>query len=118
MNESKPDVVICGAGMAGVSAAYHLTVRQGIKNVLLIDERPPLTLTSDKGTQAYRNWWPGPDDTMVRFMNRSIDLLDQLAAENNNYFEMNRRGYAFFTARAEEAERLKNSAAQICQLGA
>lgn len=118
MNQSRPDVVICGAGMAGVAAAYHLTVRQGIKNVLLIDERPPLTLTSDKGTQAYRNWWPGPDDTMVRFMNRSIDLLDQLATENNNCFEMNRRGYAFFTSRADEANRLKESAHQICALGA
>jgi glycine/D-amino acid oxidase-like deaminating enzyme len=61
--------------MAGVSAAYHLAVRHGVRDVVLVDERTPLTLTSDKGTEAYRNWWPGPDPTMVRFMNRSIDLL-------------------------------------------
>ncbi len=39
-----------------------------------------LSLTSSKGTEAYRNWWPGPGDTMVRFMNRSIELLDAIAA--------------------------------------
>jgi glycine/D-amino acid oxidase-like deaminating enzyme len=75
----RADVVICGAGIAGISAAYHLAARQGIKDVLLVDDRPPLTLTSDKSTEAYRNWWPGPDDAMVRLMNRSIDLLEELA---------------------------------------
>ena len=64
------DVVICGAGIAGVSAAYVLSVRFGIRNVVLIDDRAPLTLTSDKSTEAYRNWWPGPDDAMIRMMGK------------------------------------------------
>jgi sarcosine oxidase subunit beta len=72
------EVVICGAGIAGIAAAYHLAVKQGVRNVVLVDERPPMTLTSDKSTEAYRNWWPGPDDAMLRFMNRSIDLLEEL----------------------------------------
>ena len=42
------EVVVCGAGIAGVAAAYHLAVRRGITGVVLVDERPPLTLTSDK----------------------------------------------------------------------
>jgi hypothetical protein len=46
------------------------------------------------GTEAYRNWWPAPGDTMVRFMNRSIDLLEELAEETDNIFQLNRRGYA------------------------
>ena len=66
MTRSRADVVICGAGMAGIAAAYHLAVRRGVKGVMLVDERAPLTLTSDKGTEAYRNWWPGPGDTMLR----------------------------------------------------
>src|SRR5256886_11256899 len=37
--------------------------------------RSPLSLTSDKSTECYRNWWPGPGDDMVALMNRSIDLL-------------------------------------------
>jgi sarcosine oxidase, subunit beta len=92
------EVVICGAGIAGIATAYHLAVRRGIGNVVLVDERPPLSLTSDKSTESYRNWWPGPGDDMVALMNRSIDLLEELARESGNVFRMNRRGYLFATA--------------------
>lgn len=112
------EVVICGAGIAGIAAAYHLTERRGVRNVILVDERPPLTLTSDKSTECYRNWWPGPGDTMVRFMNRSIDLLEALALESGNYFHMNRRGYVFLTARPEKAAEFEQTAAAISRLGA
>lgn len=118
MSAVDAEILICGAGIAGVSAAYHLVVKQGLKNVLLIDERRPLTLTSDKGTQAYRNWWPGPDNTMVQFINRSIDLLEELAHANNNCFELNRRGYVYLTANADEAAQMRLSANEICRLGA
>jgi glycine/D-amino acid oxidase-like deaminating enzyme len=86
------DVVICGAGIAGVSAAYHLVVTQGIKNVVLVDELPPLSLTSDKSTECYRNWWPGPGEAMVQLMNRSIDLQEAWADESGNAIQLNRRG--------------------------
>jgi glycine/D-amino acid oxidase-like deaminating enzyme len=112
------DVVICGAGLAGISAAYYLAVKEGISKVVLLDERPPLTLTSDKSTECYRNWWPGPGDTMVRFMNRSIDLLENLADESGNYFGLNRRGYIFLTADPERAESYKRAADEISSLGA
>lgn len=117
-NRAKSDVVLCGAGIAGIAAAYHLTVKHGIKNVLLVDERPPLSLTSDKSTECYRNWWPGPDDTMVRFMNRSIDLLEELAAESDNFFQMNRRGYVFLTADRTRARQFLQTAQSISELGA
>jgi glycine/D-amino acid oxidase-like deaminating enzyme len=54
-------IVICGAGIAGVAAAYHLAIKHGVEDVTLIDKGHPLSLTSDKSTEAYRNWWPGPD---------------------------------------------------------
>ena len=98
MSDRTADVVVCGAGIAGVSAAYHLAVGQGIKQVLLVDSRPPLSLTSDKSTECYRNWWPGPGDAMVRLMNRSIDLLESWADETGNAIHLNRRGYLFATA--------------------
>ena len=69
-----------------------------MRDVVLVDERPPLTLTSDKSAECYRNWWPGPGDAMVAVMNRSIDLLEELARESGNVFRMNRRGYLFATA--------------------
>src|SRR5438046_9222314 len=98
MSAPTADVVICGAGIAGVAAAYHLAVRRGVTDVVLVDERPPLSLTSDKSTECYRNWWPGPGDDMVALMNRAIDLLEELAPDSGNAFRMNRRGYLFATA--------------------
>jgi len=118
MKDLTADVVICGAGIAGVSAAYHLAAKHGVREVLLVDERPPLTLTSDKSTECYRNWWPGPGSTMVRFMNRSIDLLEKLACESDNYFNMNRRGYVFLTADPGHVPIMERSAVEISQLGA
>src|SRR5512142_497196 len=97
MSNSTADVVICGAGIAGVSAAYHLAVRHGLR-VTLVDERPALSLTSVHSTECYRNWWPGPDGAMVGLMNRSIDLLEDLARETGNSFHLNRRGYLYATA--------------------
>ncbi|MCL4805041.1 MAG: FAD-binding oxidoreductase [Anaerolineae bacterium] len=112
------DIVICGAGIAGISAAYHLAARHGITDILLVEEGSPLMLTSDKSTEAYRNWWPGPGDAMVRFMNRSIDLLEELAGLSDNYFSLNRRGYAFLTADPATAEHYRLSAEESEQLGA
>src|SRR5262245_24128395 len=101
------EIVIAGAGMAGVALAHQLAVRDGMTRVVLVDPRDPLSLTSSKGTEGYRNYWPGPDDTMVRFMNRSIDLLDALDLDTVSAFELNRRGYVFLTADPAEAERLR-----------
>lgn len=112
------DVIICGAGIAGVSTAYHLAVERGLRDVLLVDERAPLSLTSDKSTECYRNWWPGPGDSMVRLMNRSIDLLETWADRSGNPFHLNRRGYLFATARREQAEVYRQSAEEISALGA
>ena len=114
MSAPTAEVVICGAGIAGIAAAYHLAVRRGVTGVVLVDDGAPLSLTSDKSTECYRNWWPGPGDDMVALMNRSIDLLEELARESENRFLLNRRGYLFVTAdpaqvpvfveRAKEAE--------------
>lgn len=118
MIPTSTDILICGAGIAGISAAYHLAVRHGITDILLVDERSPLTLTSDKSTEAYRNWWPGPGDAMVRFMNRSIDILEELAEFSDNYFHLNRRGYVFLTADPVKARLYRVSAEESSRLGA
>ncbi|HSR31728.1 MAG TPA: FAD-dependent oxidoreductase, partial [Anaerolineae bacterium] len=118
MSTQTSDVVICGAGLAGISAAYHLTVRHGLQNVILVDERPPLSLTSDKSTECYRNWWPGPGDAMVRLMNRSIDLMEELAHESGNVFHLSRRGYLFVTADPNRIPDFERAAEEPCSLGA
>lgn len=91
-------VVICGAGIAGIAAAYHLAVKHGVDDVVIVEPGSPLSLTSDKSTEAYRNWWPGPDRAMTAFMNRSIDLMEDIARATNNRINLNRRGYVFATA--------------------
>ncbi|MEO7085430.1 MAG: FAD-binding oxidoreductase [Gemmatimonadaceae bacterium] len=117
MTHASADVVVCGAGIAGIAAAYHLAVRHGVKRVVLVDEREPMTLTSDKGTQAYRNWWPGPDDTMLRLVSRSIDLIEESALESENQFRLSRHGYLFATAEEAQLARLEATAAQVSAFG-
>jgi sarcosine oxidase, subunit beta len=109
------DVVICGAGITGAAAAHFLS-KAGIKNILLLDERPPLSLTSDRSTECYRNWWPDP--AMLNLMNRSIDLMEELADESGNTFRMNRRGYLYATADDSKVPALIERSKRTSNLGA
>lgn len=107
-------VVVCGAGIAGVSAAYFLA-KAGVKDILLVDDRPPLTLTSDRSTECYRNWWP--DAEMLKLMNCSIDLMEQLADESGNVFHMNCRGYLYVTADETKIPEWKEKLRRTSELG-
>jgi len=111
----KAGAVVCGAGIAGVSAAFHLT-RAGVEDVVVVDPRPPLTLTSDKSTECYRNWWP--NSPMASLMNRSIDLLEKLAVESGDAFHLSRRGYLFVTADGDRLARFAVDAVDMGRLGA
>lgn len=109
------DVVVIGAGIVGVSTVYQLT-RLGINGVILIDPRPPLSLTSDKSTECYRNWWP--NEPMVGLMQRSIDLLEQMAEESSNIFCLSRRGYLFATASPDRLDAMRTQAHITSSFGA
>jgi sarcosine oxidase, subunit beta len=112
----RADVVVIGAGIAGISAAYELTVKHGIGDVVMVDPRPPMSLTSDKSTECYRNWWPNLP--MVGLMSRSIDLLEKMASESGNRFALNRRGYLFVTGDEENFHRMVEDAHHTSTLGA
>ena len=111
----KCEIVICGAGIAGISAAYHLA-RSGFKDILILDPLPPLSLTSDRSTECYRNWWP--DAEMVALMDRSVALMEQLAALTGNVFRMNRRGYLYLTSDESRLAEFTRQAEAIALLGA
>ena len=98
MSRAGAEAVVVGAGISGISAAFHLAVREGLDGVAIVESGDPLALTSDKSTECYRNWWPGPGDAMVAFMNRSIDLMERIERESGGRLHLNRRGYLFATA--------------------
>lgn len=100
-------IVIVGAGMAGVSAACWLS-RSLRAEIILLDERPPLSLTSNHSTECYRHWWPNAP--MQALSGHSIGLLEQLANACGNRFHMNRRGYLYLTANPQTAAALRAQA--------
>ncbi len=110
------DVVVIGAGIAGVAAAHNLATERGVGDVVIVDPRPPLSLTSDKSTESYRNWWP--DGPMVQLMNRSIDLLEKMTSLSDDAFSLNQRGYLFATADETTLGRLAAQAELTAPLGA
>src|SRR5881394_2949929 len=118
MTRAAPKVVICGAGIAGIAAAYQLAVVHDLDDVTIVEPGNPLSLTSDKSTEAYRNWWPGPDRAMTAFMNRSIDLIEEIARATGNRINLNRRGYVFATADAAKIDWLQATATRAETLGA
>ena len=107
------DVVIVGAGIAGVSAAYHLAVRHEVESVMIVDPRPPMTLTSDKSTECYRDLWP--NQPMVDLMSRSIDIYEELAELTD--FGLNRRGYLFVTGEEERYREFEAQSKRAAELG-
>ena len=115
MGSMSAEVVICGAGIAGIAAAYSLSIN-GHKDILLLDSGSPLALTSDKSTEAYRNWWR--DEALLALMNRSIDLMQDLAEKHNNIFRLNRRGYLYATADAAKISDFRSTAQRTCEIGA
>jgi len=127
MPKLEAEVVICGAGIAGIAVAYELAVRHGVKDVVLLEQSAPLSLTSDKSTECYRNWWPvkpgdagthGPDGAMIALMNRSIERLEQIAQQSDNRIGLNRRGYLYATAEAGKVPLLLEAAQNAARMGA
>ena len=93
------EIAIVGAGVAGIAAAYYLCTEYGVRSLLLIDERQPMSFTSAQSGDNYRNWWPHP--VMVDFTSYSIDLMERIALETSNVLNITRRGYAIATRRAD-----------------
>lgn len=93
------EVLVIGAGIVGIATAYYLCTRYRKSSVLLVDARPPMSYTSAQSGDNYRNWWPHP--VMTSFTDDSIDLMERLAEESSNVFNMTRRGYLLATRTRE-----------------
>jgi len=95
MRTLNTQVAIIGAGISGIATAYYLTRLHKITNVLLIDSERPMSFTSAQSGENYRNWWPHP--SMVKLMDRSIDLMEELIQKSKNKISIERKGYALST---------------------
>ena len=101
--------------MAGVATAYFLSKKMGVPDVLLVDKRDPLSLTSDKSAELYSRAWVS--ETMFRFMNRSVDIMEELARETGNVFNMNRRGECSVALTDQRASDFENMLREQAHLG-
>jgi sarcosine oxidase, subunit beta len=108
------DAVIVGAGIAGVATAWQLAERLGSTTAVLVDSRPPLSLTSRRPEANYRDWWP--QASMVELAGRSIDLMEALL-EDGATFAMHRRGYLYVTADPATAASLPVTVARRAAAG-
>ena len=106
-NKLRADVAVIGAGSIGVAVAYYLKQLQPSLQVTLLDNAAPLSLTSAASGENYRNWWPHP--VMKSFMDRSLDLLDEIAASGAAVVH-NRAGYLLATRQHDPQELLQNLA--------
>ena len=97
MQKLSTQAVICGAGSAGLATAYYLS-KLGLSDIILIDKNDPLSQTSAKSGENYRTWWP--NETMVGFMSRSIELMDDIAAATENDIALDRKGYLYVSENA------------------
>lgn len=87
-------IVICGAGIAGVATAYYLLKERKDIKVLLIDKNQPLSFTTSKSGENFRDYWP--QKSMRQFMSDSILLMKELREKyGNDTFDMVYSGYNF-----------------------
>ncbi|HSD68095.1 MAG TPA: FAD-binding oxidoreductase [Woeseiaceae bacterium] len=89
------DVIIVGAGIAGIATAHHLACGTATRKVVLVDALPPMSFTSAESGENYRNWWP--HSIMTGFIDRSTDLLQGIARDSANRINLTHRGYALAT---------------------
>jgi sarcosine oxidase, subunit beta len=85
------DVVIIGAGVHGLAAAYYLAANHGVRNVAVLDKGYLGGGGSGRNTAIIRSNYLTPEG--VRFYDRSVKLYERLAAELNFNVMFSQRGH-------------------------
>ncbi len=94
MQTTNKTIVICGAGIAGIATAYYLTKLNNKLNIILIDKNQPLSFTTSKSGENFRDFWP--QKCMREFASHSIRLMEDLKDDyGHDTFKMSFSGYNF-----------------------
>ncbi|SDB63419.1 Glycine/D-amino acid oxidase [Flavobacteriaceae bacterium MAR_2010_188] len=89
-------IAICGAGIAGVATAYYLLMGNSEIEIILIDKNQPLSFTTSKSGENFRDYWP--QKNMRNFIGYSISLMKELRDKyGSDAFEMVHSGYNFIS---------------------
>src|SRR5829696_9612289 len=95
--DSSTDTVVVGAGIIGIAVAYYLVKDHAVSNLVIVDARDPMSLTSAQSGENYRNWWPHP--VMTAFTDHSISLMEEIDRKSGSRLNMTRGGYALVSRR-------------------
>jgi sarcosine oxidase, subunit beta len=85
------DVVVIGAGVHGLAAAYYLAANHGVRNVAVLDKGYLGGGGSGRNTAIIRSNYLTPEG--VRFYDRSVKLYERLASELNFNVMFSQRGH-------------------------
>ena len=98
------DVVIIGAGIMGLSIAYNLAKRHGVRNVVVLDQTYLCGGASGRNGGGVRAQWS--TEANVRLMRESLQLCREFAREHriNTWFRQG--GYLFLVRDDERAKAL------------
>jgi len=89
--DSAYDVVVIGAGVHGLAAAYYLAANHGVRNVAVLDKGYLGGGGSGRNTAIIRSNYLTPEG--VRFYDRSVKLYERLASELNFNVMFSQRGH-------------------------
>jgi sarcosine oxidase, subunit beta len=109
------DIVIIGAGIMGLSVAYHLAKSHGWKNIVVVDASYLCGGASGRNGGGVRAQWSS--EALIRLMQESLELCREFAREHriNTWFRQG--GYLFLARNREQEQKLVASVALQNQCG-
>jgi len=101
------DIVIIGAGIMGLSVAYHLAKNHRQKNIVVVDASYLCGGASGRNGGGVRAQWSS--EALIRLMQESLELCREFAREHriNTWFRQG--GYLFLARNPEQRHKLEAS---------